>query len=169
LVFAWILWRHLADPGYNSLFDGLNLVIHEAGHLAFSWFGEWIGVAGGTLFQLAAPVAAGILFHRQRDYFAVAVALFWLGTNLVDVGIYVADARAQLLPLVSPTSGDPLHDWYYLLAHAGLLRHDQALGGAFRALGLGSMALSLLWGGWMVRVMTGCGGEERSAGGGTES
>lgn len=153
LVLAYIFWRHLVDPQYSSIFGGLSLAIHEAGHLFLGWFGEWIGVAGGTLFQLGAPVAVGVVFFRQRDWFAVAVALFWLGTNLVNVGIYAGDARDQLLPLVSPTSAEPLHDWYYLLTSAGLLRLDRVIGAGFRLLGLASMASALAACGWMLRVM----------------
>jgi hypothetical protein len=110
-------------------------------------------VAGGTVFQLGLPLLAGIIFYRQGDVFAVTVALFWLGTNAVEVGIYAADARARALPLVSPSTAEPIHDWYYMLARAGLLRLDLLIGGLFRAGGLAAMGLALATGGWLVRVM----------------
>ncbi|HSS47215.1 MAG TPA: hypothetical protein VLL03_07370, partial [Burkholderiales bacterium] len=60
LLLLWLAWigvEHLRDPLYSSLFGGLNLGIHEAGHLLFRFFGfEFLMVAGGTLLQLAAPV-----------------------------------------------------------------------------------------------------------------
>ena len=56
---------------YSSIFDGINLVIHEAGHLAFSYFGELLEIAGGTILQLMAPIVAAFAFYRQKDYFAV--------------------------------------------------------------------------------------------------
>lgn len=152
-VFLFILWRHLRDPLYSSIVDGLNLVIHESGHLAFAYFGEWLGVAGGTLFQLGIPVLVGVMFYRQSDFFALAVALFWIGTNLVDVGVYAADARARSLDLVSPTAAHPLHDWNYLLGRAGLLAHDRLVGSLFRVAGILVMASAILWGGWMVKLM----------------
>lgn len=153
LILTLIFWRYLTEPSYRSIFNGLNLVIHEAGHAAFSYFGEWISVAGGTVFQLGLPLLAGIIFYRQGDVFAVTVALFWLGTNAVEVGIYAADARARALPLVSPSTAEPIHDWYYMLARAGLLRLDLLIGGLFRAGGLAAMGLALATGGWLVRVM----------------
>ena len=153
LLFAYILLRHLQDPMYSSIFDGINLVIHEAGHLALSYFGEFLGIAGGTIFQLMAPIVAAFAFYRQKDYFAVTVALFWLGTNFIDVGVYAGDARAQLLPLVSPTSGDPLHDWYYLLAVTGNLEKDKVIAGLLGKLGILSMAGALALAGWMMKVM----------------
>jgi hypothetical protein len=154
LLFAYVLLHHLRDPMYSSIFDGINLVIHEAGHLALGYFGEFLGIAGGTISQLLAPIVAGFAFYRQKDYFAITVTLFWLGTNFIDVGVYAGDARAQLLPLVSPTSGEPLHDWYYMLAVTGNLEKDKLIAGLLRKLGLLSMAGALALGGWMTKVMT---------------
>ena len=150
LWFAWILVRHLRDRSYDSLFGGLNLGIHEAGHLLFGWLGEFLGIAGGTILQLAAPVIAGVLFRRQRDWFAVAVASCWLATNLFEVARYAGDARARRLPLVSPTSGDPIHDWGYLLGRMGLLRHDLAIAGGLRFLAAVAMLAGLAAGCWLV-------------------
>jgi len=135
------------------VFAGINLVIHEAGHLALGWFGTTPGILGGTLFELGAPLAAGAAFHRQRDDFGVAVAAFWLGTALVDVGLYAADARTRAIPLVSPVSGDPVHDWGWILGRLGLLAHDRAIGTGIRGLGLFTMAGSLVLGAAVVRAI----------------
>ena len=153
VVFLFILWGYLGDRSHSSIFDGLNLVVHEAGHLAFSYFGEFLAMAGGTIFELAVPLGVGIAFYRQRDFFALAVVLFWLGTACFDIGVYAADARARALPLVSTGFGEPLHDWYYLLARTGLLRQDQFIGGGFRLAGILAMGFGILWGGWMLHLM----------------
>ena len=150
LWFAYILRNHLRDPDYDSIFGGLNLAIHEAGHFVFGPFGELLAVAGGTLLQLAAPFAAALVFRRQRDFFGLAVVACWLATNLFSVARYAADARAQELPLVSPTSGDPMHDWAYMLGRFGLLQRDLAIGAGFRALAVLSMLAGLGFGGWLV-------------------
>jgi len=153
LVLFLLFLSYLRDPGHSSIFDGLNLVVHEAGHMFFYWFGELPGMAGGTVFEVSVPLAVAYVFFRQRDFFAMAVALFWFGTALFHVGIYVADARAQLLGLVSVGAGEPMHDWYYLLARAGLLEQDELLGAATRILGTVAMATGLAWGGWMIGLM----------------
>ena len=137
--FAVIIRNHLEDPRYASLWDGLNLGIHEVGHVLFSPLGEWMGVAGGTIAQLAAPVVAAVLFARQKDWFAVTVGVFWLGTNFVDVAVYMADARDLLLPLVSTGGGEIIHDWNYLLDSVGLLGRDHALAAGVRKLGVITM------------------------------
>jgi len=150
LWFLYILNGHLRDPDYQSLFGGLDLAIHEAGHLVFGWLGEFIGVAGGTIMQLAAPLIAAELFRRQRDFFAIAVAACWLSVNLFDVSRYAGDARAQALPLVSPTSGDPLHDWGYMLGRLGMLQDDTAIARGIRLAAILSMLAGLAAGGWLV-------------------
>jgi hypothetical protein len=153
LVLAFILLGYLRDPVHSSIFDGLNLVVHEAGHMFFFWFGELLGMAGGTIFELGVPVVVGVAFLRQRDFFGLTFVLFWLGTALFHVGVYAADARAQLLGLVSMGAGEPMHDWYYLLGRAGLLRQDRLLGSGLRIMGVLAMAGALAWGVWMVRLM----------------
>ena len=82
VVLAYFGWRHFTDPEYGSLFAGLTLGVHELGHLVFSPFGEWLATAGGSLMQVAAPVALAYGFLRQRDYYAIAVA----GGRVLAVG-----------------------------------------------------------------------------------
>jgi len=162
LVLLWMAWVWLGffggPPSYlRNPFGAATLIVHEAGHAAFFWSGSrLLTVAGGTLFQLAIPLLVGWLFWRQRDVAAVTVALFWLGVALVDAGVYAADARAQLLPLVSPWGGgdDPsAHDWTYMLMRFGKLSRDQVIGGRLRAAGMLVMPLALAAGAWVVNVM----------------
>jgi hypothetical protein len=150
LCFAWILRGHLANPFYGSIVDGINLAIHELGHLVFAPFGTTLEIAGGSLLQCIAPIAAGWMLYRQDDGFGIAVATCWLSTNLFGVATYAGDARTQQLPLVSPTSGDPLHDWHYLLANFGILQHDRAIAAGLRDLAVFAMAAGLIFGGWLL-------------------
>jgi hypothetical protein len=163
LVLAWLVWIWLgffgAEPpsSFRNPFGAATMIVHESGHAAFMWSGSRIWtVAGGTIFQVAIPILVAWLFWRRRDVFAVAVALFWLGTSLVDAGIYAADARAQLLPLVSPWEGADdvfAHDWTYMLMRFGRLSRDQVIGGRIRAAGMILMPLSLAAGAGVIRVM----------------
>jgi len=156
VVLAWMLRGYLADPTATSLFSGINLGFHEMGHAAFFWSGSRIlTTAGGTLFELGVPVAAGVyLAVKQRDVFGATVCLFWLGTALAGAGIYAADARAQALPLVSPFGPVDVdsHDWTFMLMKYGKLSRDQEIGAALRSAGMLSMWLSLILGAWVLRV-----------------
>lgn len=153
-LLGWFALRHTLDADFRGIYQGLNLVAHEAGHLFFLWFGsELLMVAGGTLFELGVPALVGIYFWRQGDVAGTGVALFWVGTALLSVAPYMADARTQTLPLVSVGDGPVGHDWFRLLGAAGLLEHDRALARMVRAGGLAVVWGAVGWLGWVLREM----------------
>jgi len=150
---AYAGYRHLTDPEFGSIFSGLTLAIHELGHVLFGFLGEWLGVAGGSITQLAAPLAVAVILLRQRDYFGVAVGGAWLSMSLSNLAVYVADARAEELPLVSLGGGDVVHDWNYLLGSVHLLAHDAAIAQAVRVAAFVALAASVWLGAWLCVVM----------------
>jgi len=111
--------------------DGANLLFHEAGHVFFGFLGPTLGILGGTLGQLFFPVACAVHFLRRASVAEAAAAVVWLGENLMNVALYVADARAQVLPRV----GGEIHDWHWLLSRWGLLAHDIGVARGVRVLG----------------------------------
>ena len=93
------------------------------------------------------------MFSRQRDYYAIAIAFCWLGTNLFDVATYAGDARARQLPLVSVGGGDPEHDWFIMLLDMNLLNYDTVVGGLFRFAGVLSFVVGLGFGATLLQQM----------------
>ena len=144
--------RHTVDPYYGSIFSGITFGIHELGHVAFSFLGEFAMIAGGSFCQLAAPLAAAIIFLRQRDYFGIAVTGGWLSLSLYNLAVYIGDARAQQLPLLGLTD-DPMHDWYYLLSKMGLLALDTKIAFLTRGVALLVLLASLALGAWLCFMM----------------
>lgn len=131
----------------------IDLVFHEAGHVIFGFFGRFIAVAGGSLNQMLIPVVCTSVFLARRQFASAAVTLFWVGQNLADVAVYVADGRAMALPLL----GDGLiHDWNFILGTLGLLHAAESLGRLTFGLGaltmLAALALSA-WDAW-TRVLS---------------
>lgn len=122
-VYGWILLR---SPETYRWIDSLDLAIHETGHLVFGVGGERLMLLGGTLFQLLVPAVFVAALWRQGDRHGATIPLWWMGQNCWNISVYIRDARAQELPLV----GGGEHDWALLLGSAGLLHHDQAIGGA---------------------------------------
>lgn len=141
LLFAYGVYD-LSDPGRGSLLAGVDLAIHETGHIVFSPFGEFMGFAGGTIFQLLMPAVFVVYFFRRDDHHAASVALWWVAQNCGHISVYAADARAQELPLV----GGGEHDWFYLLSATGSLNNDQGIARAFKAAGFLLLAASTGWG-----------------------
>ena len=132
----------LRDPSSWSFLDAVDLAIHETGHIVFTPLGRTMHFLGGSLFQLLVPLAFVSAFVRRHDQHAASVCLWWVAQNCWNISVYVADARAQRLPLV----GGGIHDWAWLLRRAGWLARDQELSRAVHALGVILFIVSIAWG-----------------------
>ena len=115
----------IRNPEYWDPLDDLDLAVHEAGHLVFSGLGETLTILGGSLFQVIVPVAFVAYFAKTRQRYAASVTMAWVGVNLLNVARYIADARAQQLPLLG--GEDSIHDWWYLLINWDVLPRDTAI------------------------------------------
>ncbi len=101
--------------------DFVNLAFHEFGHLAFRPFGMTLHYLGGTLGQLFVPAMLVVYFALRRgEPSGSAFCLWWVGESLINVSIYMEDARELNLPLVG--GGD--HDWNELFYRFGLLGEE---------------------------------------------
>ena len=125
--------RTWSEPDSWTILDDVDLAIHEAGHMVFMPFGEFMMVLGGSLFQLLIPAAFVGYFARRRDWYSTFFVMLWLGQSCFNVSYYIADARVRELPLIT---GDPsTHDWTWLLLQMNLLYQDVVLGGIVRIIG----------------------------------
>jgi len=158
LLALWTLGflRHGLDAAHlgGSFLHLVHLPFHEAGHVLLMPFGRFVSVLGGSLFQVAIPLlCGGVFLLKNRDPFAASVTLWWAGQSLMDLGPYIADARALRLPLLGGRTGAEVegHDWEYLLGATGLLDHDVTLGRLSFFLGALAMLAALGWGGLVLR------------------
>jgi hypothetical protein len=126
-----ILWLAHSDPYWVYVLDSANLAFHEAGHPLFSLLSDRLTVYGGTLAQLMFPLLVLVSFYRQRATGSCAFAVLWLGENLFNIAVYMADARVQLLPLV----GNGEHDWAEIFSRWGVLQWDTGLASLVRMTG----------------------------------
>lgn len=126
-----ILWQTHSGSRWVFLLDNANLAFHEAGHPLFGMLSERLTVYGGTLGQLMFPLAAAFSFYRQRATLSFAFCVLWLGENLFNIAVYMADARVQLLPLV----GNGEHDWAEIFNRWGVLDWDTGIAGLVRLAG----------------------------------
>ena len=129
--------------GWTPFLDSVNLIFHEAGHPLFGLFHwETLTILGGTLMELLVPTALCLAFVWKRQPLGTALCGQWAAQNLLYIASYMADARAQELPLV----GGGEHDWTALLTQWGLLERDTVLAGRVAFLG---WTLMLAWAGWL--------------------
>jgi len=118
--------------GEYTLLDNFHLIVHEAGHLFFSFFGTFIQFLGGTLMQLIIPILFLIIFYKSFMRTGMQASIFLLGHSFINVSVYAADAKTQALPLL----GNGKHDWNYLLNEMNLLNFASEIGYFFFGLAI---------------------------------
>lgn len=142
IYFLWCAY----DP-INAVF--LHLIytpLHEAGHVFFRILGEFIGIAGGSLFQIIVPAVFFGYFVYNKKPFSASIVLFWVGQSFSDVFVYANDAVVMQLPLLSGVTGSEggFHDWNYLLNETGLLSKTQLIAKMIRFVGIITMILAII-------------------------
>jgi len=140
----------------NSFMHLVNLPFHEAGHMLFRIFGQFMMMLGGSLTQLLVPFICLVAFlMKTRDTFAASVSLWWLGQSLIDLAPYINDARRLQLMLLGGVTGrdvEDFHDWEFILRNLGLLEYDHLLARTAHLSGALFIICALLWGGYVLRM-----------------
>ena len=145
------------DSNYSgrSFLHLVNLPFHEAGHVFFGFFGQFIRSLGGSLGQILMPlICLFTLLIKTRDTFGAAVCLWWVGENFIDIAPYVNDANKLTMMLLGGNTGSSapygFHDWEYILTETGLIRYTDVLANGTFVLGATIMMLSYFWGGFLL-------------------
>lgn len=137
----------------ESFMHWIHLPFHEAGHVIFGFFGDFLHSLGGTLGQLLIPAICLVAFlFKNGDPFGASVALWWLAESFMDIGPYIADARSGELLLLGGVTGRDVpgyHDWENILGDLNLLAYDHTLGALAYAFGRLLMLAAFVWGGML--------------------
>ena len=141
LIFAVLLSIYFLSIAYaplnGSFLDLIDLPIHETGHLLFRPFGQFLMVAGGSLFQVMMPAVFVVYFIWHEKYYSAAIVFFWVGQSILNVFVYAQDAIVMQIVLTSGLTGSEgsFHDWNYLLTETGLIDSTKKVAGLIRLLG----------------------------------
>lgn len=142
LLIAVVFWIYAMTDEDRFLFlYYVNLPFHEFGHILFGLFGDTLGVWGGTIMQFLIPLVIFVNFLIRRETAGTAFSAFWFGENLLNISVYIADARKMDLPLVG--SGD--HDWNIIFLGLGILQHDTMIAGIVKTFGWLVMGSAVIW------------------------
>jgi hypothetical protein len=107
---------------------------------------------GGSLTQVLIPVVCAVAFlTTSPNPFGAAVMAWWAGENLLDVAVYVNDARSLTLILLGGQTGAEVegHDWEHILQLTGLLHRDHQIAWTVHIVGAVVMIAALVWGTWL--------------------
>ena len=145
---VFLIWPMREDVIGASFLHSINLPFHEAGHILFSPFGEFMTTLGGSLMQVLVPAACAIAFLTTNwNPFGAAVMGWWAGQNLMDVAIYVNDARSLALTLIGGGTGAEVegHDWERILIMTNSLHLDHTIANVTQFAGAAVMIGCLAW------------------------
>ncbi len=158
VIFIWG-WKFILasiESNYTgmSFMHLVNLPFHEAGHIIFRPFGQFMSVLGGSLLQLLIPLICLIVFIvKTRDTFAASVSLWWFGESFMDLAPYINDARDLRLILLGGVTGRDVpdyHDWEFILRKLGLLQYDHLLANIAYKTGILLMMITFIWAGYIL-------------------
>ena len=148
---TWIFlaWPMRQDTIGASFLHVISIPFHEAGHVIFAPFGDFMMSLGGSLTQVLVPIVCGVAFSTTSpNPFGAAVMCWWTGENLLDVAIYINDARALQLILLGGHTGAEVegHDWEHILQLTGGMMHDHQIAWTTHVAGAVLMIAALIWG-----------------------
>ena len=129
------------------MLHSVNLVFHEFGHPAFSFFGDTMGILGGTLGQILIPLVVAVAFWKKRDSAGFFFGAFWFFENFLDVAVYMADAIDLKLQLIGGL-GMEAHDWRNLFLRWDCILQAKTIAGITAGIGWVGMFWAWLWLGW---------------------
>jgi hypothetical protein len=144
-----LLWPMRQNVIGSSFLHAISIPFHEAGHVLFSPFGDLMTSLGGSLMQILVPAICWITFATTSpDPFAAAVMCWWTGENLLDVAMYINDARSLELVLIGGHTGAEVegHDWEHILQLIGALHRDHQLAWTAHLVGAAMMIAAIVWG-----------------------
>jgi hypothetical protein len=144
-----LLWPMRQNVIGASFLHVISIPFHEAGHVLFSPFGDLMTSLGGSLMQILVPAICWIAFTTTSpDPFAAAVMCWWTGENLLDVAMYINDARSLQLVLLGGHTGAEVegHDWEHILQLLGALYRDHQLAWTAHFIGAAMMIAAIVGG-----------------------
>ena len=124
--------------------DYADLIFHEAGHVIFMVFGEFISVCMGSGLQILLPLSIALYFFYHHQKISATVCLMWVGINLINVSVYAKDAIAMQLPLLGGDS--VVHDWHYILSMLNILPATPIVAAVLYGLGIFAIGIGITYG-----------------------
>ncbi len=131
IIFGFIYVLYYANTSLSWHFiDNVDLLFHEAGHVIFMLFGEFMTILGGSVLQILVPlICAGYFLFARQQWEAVVIMIYWTAINLINVSVYAGDALAMRLPLL--TGDVDSHDWNQILFRLNLLQSTYLVSNIF--------------------------------------
>jgi hypothetical protein len=120
----------------------INFGVHEVSHLIVFFLPSILVAAAGSFGEVSFTLLLLAASLKAKSYFAACFAGIWVMLGFMSAGQYMADSRAQSLPLIGP--GETVqHDWNFVFSQLGWLNADAAIGSTVQGIGIIIGALSI--------------------------
>jgi len=151
------------NPNNQSSFiiaipQSFDFFLHEMAHILTAFLPGILTAAAGSFSELLLGVLLILGAFKSKSYFAVLICALWFMLTCQSAGIYMADARAQKLALVSlggalSGSDKAIHDWNFVFGKLHILSLDTFIGNSVRAVGIIVGVISLIFAAWLINKM----------------
>ncbi|MDP2181095.1 MAG: hypothetical protein Q8K99_00805 [Actinomycetota bacterium] len=131
-----------ARAGWVPFLSGVDLGIHEFGHMIFMWTPPIIVWLAGSVVQVLAPAGLAAYFAIRRDTFAAILMTAWTAQSLNNVSVYIYDATRLKLNLWGDDGSKAGHDWANILTRLKLIPATDQIAYTVRGLSVVAFALA---------------------------
>ena len=141
-----------------NIAQAFDFFLHEMAHIVTAFLPQILVAAAGSFSELLLGSLLVFGAFKGRTYFTVMITSLWFMLTCQSVGVYMADARAQNLELVSlggaiAGSDKATHDWNFVFGKLHMLGWDTFIGNSVRAIGIAVGLFGLAFAAWLMYKM----------------
>lgn len=173
-LFGWYVFFKLLgfDPNKQmpfviSIAQAFDFFLHEMAHVVTAFLPSILTASAGSLSEILLGIVLIVTAFKTRGYFSVMICALWFMLTCQSAGVYMADARAQKLELVSlggaiSGSDTATHDWHFVFGKLHILPADVFIGDTIRFIGIVVGLAGLLFAAWLIYLMAAAKNEAQS-------
>jgi hypothetical protein len=145
-------------PFFIAIAQAFDFFLHEMAHIITAFLPAIVTASAGSLSEIILGVILIVTAFKTKGYFAVMICALWFMLACQSAGIYMADARAQRLELVSLGgaifgSDTATHDWNFVFGKLHILPLDTFIGTTVRGIGILVGLSGLIFAAWLIIKM----------------
>jgi hypothetical protein len=138
--------------------QSFDFLLHEMAHIVTAFLPAILTAAAGSLSEILLGTVLVAAAFKTRSYMTSLICCLWFMLACQSAGVYMADARAQKLELVSlgamlSGSDEATHDWHFVFGQLHILNFDTFIGNSVRSVGIVVGLFGLAFTAWVIYLM----------------
>ncbi|HSW80168.1 MAG TPA: hypothetical protein VLG47_05315 [Candidatus Saccharimonadales bacterium] len=145
-------------PFFIQIAQSFDFMLHEMAHIVTAFLPPILCAASGSFSELLLGTLLIFTAFKTKGYFSVMICSLWFMLACQSAGVYMADARAMKLSLVSlgaalSGSDTATHDWHFVFGKLHILGMDVLIGDTIRVIGIIVGLAGILFAAWLMYKM----------------